>query len=145
MPLELPHPLEYLSKGHKVSLQSWVSHPNHTARGNGVEFSRRKGRGSGTGKTVQQGWHQRQQASRKSPIQGEKRGKRPRRGQLGKTEQNRPSCEVQGLAHGQMLLEGEGHGDQTSPWCLGAGDQMYTQRQNFEERRLKQPQSCGHY
>lgn len=77
MPLRPPHPLEYLFKGHKVSLQSWVYHPKHST-GNKAEFSRRKcGEASASaegscaaGMAVR--W---QQEGRESHTHGEKRGK----------------------------------------------------------------------
>ena len=96
MPLKLPHPLEYLFKGHKGSLQSWIYGLNHSM-GNRTEFSRMKGRSSGYSEGLLYSWDGIgwQQASRKSHIQGEKR---PGRGHQGRLN----SCEDQGLAHGLL-------------------------------------------
>lgn len=63
MPLKLPHPLEYLFKGHKGSLQSWIYGLNHSM-GNRTEFSRMKGRSSGYSEGLLYSWDGSRQAGK---------------------------------------------------------------------------------
>lgn len=141
MPLKLPHPLEYLSKGHKVSEPPELGLSSQPLPGKKrAEFSRRRRRGSGYSLGLLYSWNGigRRQASRKSHIQGEKKGKRPGRGHWGRLNRIQ---EVQSLAHWQRCcMEG-----QTNPWCLGAGAPDVHTRQNFEERRLSRTWRCGLY
>jgi hypothetical protein len=104
MPLKLPHPLEYLFKGHKGSLQSWIYGLNHSM-GNRTEFSRMKGRSSGYSEGLLYSWDGIgwQQASRKSHIQGEKR---PGRGHQGRLNRILPAVRTKAWHMG--CLEGAG-------------------------------------
>lgn len=81
------------------------------ARGNRAEFSRRKGRGFRRQRRApaQLGWHRMAAGTQEKSHPRCKERQEAREGTSGKTEQDLPSCEVQGLAHGQRCCS-EGGG-----------------------------------